>query len=140
MPVIVSGEWKIHVSNLVQIHQKIHDFASNPPFPHLALGVHFSIWNHASIFFWEMKNICAKFGLDLSENAWFCIKPTLLPFGPQGWLFDMKSCQYLFPGDEKYMCWTVSSWCLMLLLEKWEHIINNNQQWENCIALRIHTI
>ena len=110
MPVFVSGDgkytcqvWRRSVGKCTNLHQP-HLFT------HLALGVGFSIWHHASIFFRVMKNTCAKFGPDPSENSWFCIKPNpLSPFWPPDWFLDMKSRQYLFLEDGKYMC-QVWSW------------------------------
>ena len=76
----------------------MYDFASNPPLPHFALGVGFSIWNHANICFREMKNTCAKFGPDPSENEWFCINPPLPHFGPRSWFSKWNSASICFRG------------------------------------------
>ena len=43
-----------------------------------------------------MENTCPKFGLDKSENAWFCVKPTSSPICSRGWFFDIKTCHYFF--------------------------------------------
>ena len=101
---MVSGVWKIHVPSFVQIRRKMHDFASKPPLPHLALGVGFSIWSRQYLFPANEKYMCQVWSRSVGKCMIFARNPSLSAFTPRGWFFEMKQYQYLFTEDEKYIC------------------------------------